>query len=112
MGVRSKIARPRKPSGPKRPTPKPGRRALVTDIQDGEYQTVRGKTFLYAGARYYVPFWREAELGTICWSDQHKLVIVVTKEDFGGCGKDALKPIIRPVEQWLHQHCTVIEPQQ
>lgn len=81
-------------------------RTLITETRDAELRGSRGTAFRYDGRQYFVPFWRAGELMSVAFSTQHRRVTIVTKEDFGGCGKDALKPIIRPIESWLSSHCT------
>lgn len=81
-------------------------KSLITDVRNAELLGSRGKAFRYDGQQYFVPHWIESDLISVKYSAKHKRVIIVTKEDFGGCGKDAYKPVIRPIEHWLSSHCT------
>lgn len=44
------------------------------------------------------------------WRDEEQhMDMIQSKEDFGGCGKQALKPVDVPLMSFLTGHCTEIE---
>jgi len=48
---------------------------------------------------------RESDnLSSVKWDDKLGFYTIITKEDFGGCGKDALKPVVVPFDSWLAKY--------
>lgn len=70
--------------------------------------------FEYDGVVYRMHYFADSmahaesdNLNSVTWDKDKRLYTITTKTDFGGCGKDAWKPHIQPLESWLRHYCYV-----
>lgn len=83
------------------------RKVKVEVVREAEHRGTKGTEFRYEGALYFVPFWRAGELSSVHLKSIGGRLIpcIISKEDLGGCGNDALKGVVKPISHWLKSHC-------
>jgi hypothetical protein len=73
--------------------------------------------FYYAADKqtYEVNRWCESvlhresdNLDSVVWDAAKRIYLITTRDDFGGCGKDAWKPHMVPFDSWLNKYCSKV----
>lgn len=81
-------------------------KSLNINRRPHSWNGLEGFAFDWEGKTYWVNKFSEAGILTTVREDREFQETVVTaKQDFGGLGKDALKPVITPFRAWIERVC-------
>ena len=87
------------------------KKQLIKDAVQHEHHKQNGVAFTYQGKRYWVHWVYAHQIETVRTErrDGRYIDLITGKEDFGGCGTDALKSYVQPFQGWLDSKATVLE---